>query len=219
VAWVDARDAVLQIAAAAQSPGDGWQLQWFVREPASGLDAALLGALDAGAASLQSALGTATPTPQASLAWMERGLGGGDTEGGESLEQAFDRLREEIETQSGQQLQASVGTLAVSTSLSVGYVLWLARGGALLASLASSIPAWASMDPLPVLSKLQRRKRGRDDGDEADEGGIEEFAGRAEDEGMKPDAADRLERLFSRARGAWSGARAPSSPGSGGAAS
>jgi hypothetical protein len=37
-------------------------------------------------------------------------------------------------------------------------VLWLARGGALLASLASTIPAWASMDPLPVLSRFKPRE-------------------------------------------------------------
>jgi hypothetical protein len=36
----------------------------------------------------------------------------------------------------------------------VGYVLWLLRGGALIASLLSSLPAWRLIDPLPVLSRV-----------------------------------------------------------------
>jgi hypothetical protein len=43
--------------------------------------------------------------------------------------------------------------------VSVGYVLWLARGGVLMASLMSALPAWASVDPLPVLARTKRRDR------------------------------------------------------------
>jgi hypothetical protein len=42
--------------------------------------------------------------------------------------------------------------------LSVGYVLWLARGGVLMASLMSALPAWTSVDPLPVLARTKRRE-------------------------------------------------------------
>ena len=69
-------------------------------------------------------------------------------------------------------------TTAVASSLSVGYILWLMRGGALAASLLASLPAWRSLDPLPIL--------GRDRDDEPDEDG--------------PD--DPLEKLFNRARAA-----------------
>ena len=41
----------------------------------------------------------------------------------------------------------------VTPKLSVGYVVWLARGGVLLASLLSSMPAWRIVDPLPILSR------------------------------------------------------------------
>src|ERR1044071_267144 len=55
------------------------------------------------------------------------------------------------------------GSVAVgSCGLPVGYVLWLLRGGALLASLLSSLPAWRLIDPLPVLSRV-------DDEDDAEE--------------------------------------------------
>jgi len=42
----------------------------------------------------------------------------------------------------------------VTSSLSVGYILWLLRGGTLLASVMASLPAWRSIDPLPVLESL-----------------------------------------------------------------
>ncbi len=45
-----------------------------------------------------------------------------------------------------------VGTTAtVGSSLTVGYVLWLLRGGSLLASFVSTLPAWSLIDPLPIL--------------------------------------------------------------------
>jgi hypothetical protein len=37
--------------------------------------------------------------------------------------------------------------------MSVGYVVWLFRGGLLLGSLLSSLPAWHVIDPLPVLAR------------------------------------------------------------------
>ena len=65
---------------------------------------------------------------------------------------------EQIEEQFEQELADSqtglvVGTAsAVGATFSVGYVYWALRGGSLLAGLASSVPAWRLMDPLPVLS-------------------------------------------------------------------
>jgi hypothetical protein len=44
--------------------------------------------------------------------------------------------------------------LTFVTGLSIGYVLWLIRGGLLLSSLLSSLPAWRFVDPLPVLAHL-----------------------------------------------------------------
>ncbi|MBL8328696.1 MAG: cadherin domain-containing protein, partial [Rubrivivax sp.] len=94
-----------------------------------------------------------------------------------SLLQALDRVRDDV---AGQDIEGTVviGTSAlVSGGLSVGYVLWLLRGGVLIATMVSAVPAWAGIDPLPVLAQ----GRGQDEDD-------------AEDEG------DPIERLFSRAR-------------------
>jgi hypothetical protein len=96
----------------------------------------------------------------------------GDTEWMTEL----DRMREDIDAQLPAQSALVVSSVAVTGSLSVGYVLWLLRGGLLLSSLLSSLPAWTVIDPMPVLSRS-----GHDDEDEGD---------------------DPLEKLFGRARAA-----------------
>ncbi len=59
--------------------------------------------------------------------------------------------------------QVVASSIAVSSSLSIGYVIWLLRGGALLSSVLASIPAWRSIDPLPVLSSLPTSANDSDD--------------------------------------------------------
>ena len=50
-----------------------------------------------------------------------------------------------------------------------GYVFWFMRGGALLASMVSSLPAWQSYDPLPILDFADKKHHDELDGeDEAD---------------------------------------------------
>ena len=51
----------------------------------------------------------------------------------------------------------------MSGVLTVGYVVWMVRGGLLLASFMSSMPAWQTIDPLPV---LQFGVQGSDDEDD-----------------------------------------------------
>ena len=46
-------------------------------------------------------------------------------------------------------------TFAVTSGISVGYVVWLIRGGVLLSSFLTSLPAWNIVDPLPVLSSMK----------------------------------------------------------------
>ncbi|MEO8494560.1 MAG: Ig-like domain-containing protein, partial [Planctomycetota bacterium] len=46
-------------------------------------------------------------------------------------------------------------TKVVTTALSVGYVTWLIRGTSLFASLMTSLPAWQSFDPLPILNSFE----------------------------------------------------------------
>jgi hypothetical protein len=49
----------------------------------------------------------------------------------------------------------AVGSAVVTTtSLSVGYIVWMVRGGYVLASVLSTMPVWQNIDPLPVLDAL-----------------------------------------------------------------
>ncbi len=75
---------------------------------------------------------------------------------------SLDDIKEEI-ANDNQINKVYLGSAIVSSvGLSVGYVVWLIRGGMLLSTLLSSIPAWQILDPLPVLA----RKR---DGDHPDD--------------------------------------------------
>ncbi len=100
--------------------------------------------------------------------------------GSSTFAQALDEVRRQMNDESAPVQMGLATSALVSSGLSVGYVLWLARGGVLVASLISSVPAWASVDPLPVLAQMRRAEEGTAD-NEADEN-------------------DPLERLFSRAR-------------------
>jgi hypothetical protein len=57
------------------------------------------------------------------------------------------------------------GSAVITTAVSVGYVLWMIRGAGLVSSLASSLPAWTLIDPLPILESDKRdepKKRPKD---------------------------------------------------------
>ena len=48
--------------------------------------------------------------------------------------------------------EASEIVIGSGIAVGAGVVAWLLRGGALAASLLSSLPAWASFDPVPILA-------------------------------------------------------------------
>jgi hypothetical protein len=78
------------------------------------------------------------------------------------LANAYEHLRNSLdaikkETVRDIQLNRTVvgSAITASTSLSVGYVVWLVRGGTLLSSVLSSMPAWQIADPLPILTRTK----------------------------------------------------------------
>jgi hypothetical protein len=91
----------------------------------------------------------------------------------------LDRVRLDL-TQAGGTDRVLIGsTVAVSTGLSVGYVVWLVRGGVLLSSVLSALPAWQTLDPLPVLARTGPREKGEGTGgDESLESIVEQGARR-----------------------------------------
>jgi hypothetical protein len=68
--------------------------------------------------------------------------------------QALDELRDAVQQGEARAHTVLGGTTAMATGLSIGYVLWLLRGGLLLSSLLTSLPAWRFVDPLPVLAHV-----------------------------------------------------------------
>jgi hypothetical protein len=78
----------------------------------------------------------------------------------EELNQLRNQLREEFDLD--RILSVSVGGLWLGAS--VAYVLWLVRGGVLVGSYLSALPAWRLLDPLPVLGRL-----GEDEEDEEED--------------------------------------------------
>jgi len=86
----------------------------------------------------------------------------------------LDRMRETIAVEPTAEHKIVGSTVAVTGAMSVGYVIWLLRGGLLLSSLLSSLPAWHSMDPMPVLA---RAGNSEEDGEEDDP--LETLFGRA----------------------------------------
>ena len=55
-------------------------------------------------------------------------------------------------------------TVTVSTGVSIGYIVWLIRSGAIIGSVLSALPAWRAIDPLPVLGSFEG---GEDDDSES----------------------------------------------------
>ena len=89
----------------------------------------------------------------------------------------LDVMREQIGGKIQVESNLVASSVAVSGGLSVGYVIWLLRGGLLVSSLLSSMPAWHAVDPMPVLA----RSRNSDDEKGAEEDPLERLFGKAKD--------------------------------------
>jgi hypothetical protein len=85
---------------------------------------------------------------------------------GHKLAEQLTRLADHLERAMEEREQQAhlVGRVASFSgiALSAGFVAWILRGGALLASFLVSMPAWRHFDPLPVLGSGGRDRRERD---------------------------------------------------------
>lgn len=71
----------------------------------------------------------------------------------EDLRRNLDALQEQLLGNGIERRHVVASSIALSTGMSVGYVIWLIRGGALVGSMLSAMPAWQMIDPLPVLHR------------------------------------------------------------------
>jgi len=83
----------------------------------------------------------------------------------QGFNEQLNSMREDINNSTSTQ-EVVVGTsVAISTGLSVSYVIWLVRGGVLISTVLSSLPAWQFIDPLPILSNTGNQGAGGNSGE------------------------------------------------------
>ncbi|HSG91991.1 MAG TPA: DUF4347 domain-containing protein [Pseudomonadales bacterium] len=68
---------------------------------------------------------------------------------------SLDEARLETAEQEEREVRIVIGSMTLTTGLSIGYVLWLLRSGVIMSSMLSALPAWRLIDPLPILSSLR----------------------------------------------------------------
>jgi hypothetical protein len=95
----------------------------------------------------------------------EKGRSAGEVVLAEELESLRETLREQDEIQA----RGTVVLAAGSLSMTLAYLLWLIRGGALVASALSALPAWRILDPLPVLARVPEDEDEEDPEEEDDQ--------------------------------------------------
>lgn len=107
----------------------------------------------------------------------------------EELRRNLDALRDQLQDQGTERRHVVASSIALTTGLSVGYVIWLVRGGALVGSMLSAMPAWQMVDPLPVLTRGRNRSDQMHDGD--DDASVEHlFDGQGDDLGHTAELAE-----------------------------
>jgi hypothetical protein len=75
----------------------------------------------------------------------------------------LDRMRAGVEQDLRLDKSVTISVAGVSLGLSVVYVFWLIRGGVLMGSYLSALPAWRVLDPLPVLSRVDEETQDDDE--------------------------------------------------------
>ncbi len=77
----------------------------------------------------------------------------------------LDDSRDELNNLVATEKTFLASSVAASTGLSIGYVIWLLRSGVLLTALLSSVPAWQFVNPLLVLGSpaKKKHKKGQED--------------------------------------------------------
>lgn len=105
--------------------------------------------------------------------------------GSEDMLRKFEEMQRQLHQGDVARETTLASSLAVTGSLSIGYVIWLVRGGVLMSSMLSALPAWQMIDPMPVLAAAGSAGRAR-----PDSGGdhVERLFDRAGPEAHRPGA-------------------------------
>jgi hypothetical protein len=77
----------------------------------------------------------------------------------------LDRIRDGISIETNRDRNAIASAAVTVSAVAFGYVIWLLRGGLLLSSLLSTLPAWYTLDPLPILGSAKRPRKNEEQPD------------------------------------------------------
>jgi hypothetical protein len=77
----------------------------------------------------------------------------------QDLLRKLEEMRRQMAQEGSAQQTQIASAIALSSGLSIGYVIWLIRGGVLLSSMLSALPAWQMLDPLPVVTSGNGNRR------------------------------------------------------------
>ena len=67
---------------------------------------------------------------------------------------ALDNNKSQLQSESGLTELLMGSSAALASSITVGYLVWLIKGGQVLAAVMANLPAWRLIDPLPILSSI-----------------------------------------------------------------
>ncbi len=81
---------------------------------------------------------------------------------GDDVLRKLDELQRQMAESTDGQRTVVASSVVVTAGLSAGYVVWLVRGGVLVSSMLSALPAWQLIDPMPVLATASGAARRRD---------------------------------------------------------
>ena len=79
----------------------------------------------------------------------------------DDLLRKFEEVQRQMQQQSSEHRTAVASSVALTGGVSIGYAMWLVRGGVLASSMLSALPAWQMVDPLPVLASARGGRKDR----------------------------------------------------------
>jgi hypothetical protein len=115
----------------------------------------------------------------------------------ELLWQALDTMKRELSglgnsTGSDSAFAVQIGS-ASGIVLTVGYISWILRGGALAATLLSTMPLWRQFDPLPLLAARKRRRKKKHDEEDTQRAAKSPYESRSDAEKLFADTQTTVE--------------------------
>jgi hypothetical protein len=110
------------------------------------------------------------------------------------MRNSLDAVKEEIGKEMMLDRAVLGSAIATSVGLSAGYVVWMLKGGSLLASVLSSLPVWQLADPLAIL--VGKKDEENDEEDDSLKTIIKEGSGPDEEEQGETFKSDNIRKEF-----------------------